>query len=349
MTNKIAPLERPTVDPTMIFELYRGSYGSDLLTVAVAHFDVFGRLAANPRTRAELAADLQLSERSTVVLTTALLAMDFLKLNVSGQLELTQMAAEHLVPGTAFDIGNYIGLAATSPSVLEMVERLRTGKPAGLSADGAAFIYRSGMKSAMEQSALAEHFTLALSGRAKNVAPYLADAISLDGCQTLLDLGGGTGIYSIGFLKANPNLRATVFDRPEVLKTAERFATEYSVSDRMELLPGDMFEDELPAADVILLSNILHDWDVPECQQLINRCAAALKPGGRLLIHDVLLNDDLSGPLPMALYSAALFTLTEGRAYSSAEYQGWMNNAGLHSSAAVATLVHCHVICGTKT
>ncbi len=349
MNPEIAPLERPTFDPTTIFELFRGSYGSDLLTAAVAHFDIFGRLAASPRTRTELATDLQLSDRSTVVLTSALLAMDFLKLNASGRLEVTQMAAEHLVAGTAFDVGNYIGLAATSPSVLEMVERLRTGQPAGLSKDGAAFIYRSGMKSAMEQSELAEHFTLALSGRAKNVAPYLADAISLNGCQSLLDLGGGTGIYSIGFLKANPNLRAIVFDRPEVLKTAERFAREYSVSDRMDLLSGDMFEDKLPAVDVILLSNILHDWNVPECQRLVNRCAAALNPGGRLLIHDVLLNDDLSGPLPIALYSAALFTLTEGRAYSAAEYQSWMNSAGLHSSAPVATLIHCHVICGTKT
>ena len=59
------------------------------------------------------------------------------------------------------------------------------------------------------------------------------------------------------------------------------------------------------------------------------RCAAALPAGGRLLIHDVFLNDDLDGPLPVALYSAALFALTEGRAYSAAEYRAWLREAGL--------------------
>ncbi len=333
-------------DPTSIFEYFRGSYGTELLTAAVAHFDLFGRLAKQPRTLTELQADLQLAERPAIVLTTALRAMQLLSKNPAGQFELTEIAAEHLVRGEEFDVGSYLSLAATSPGVTEMVERLRTNRPVGLSSDGAgaAFIYRDGMKSAMEQTQLAAHFTLALSGRAKNVAPVLAAQVSLHNATTLLDVGGGTGIYSIAFLRAHPGLRAIVFDRPEVLKTAERFADDYGVTDRMQLFPGDMFADPLPNADVILLSNILHDWDVPECQILIQRCAAALNPGGRLIIHDVLLNDDLDGPLPIALYSAALFTLTEGRAYSASEYNNWLINARLQPEPPIATLIHCHAI-----
>jgi len=67
----------------------------------------------------------------------------------------------------------------------------------------------------------------------------------------------------------------------------------------------------LPVANVILLSNVLHDWDVPQCRALLKRCAAALPCGGRVLVHDVFLNDDMDGPLPVALYSGALFYLTE--------------------------------------
>ena len=176
------------------------------------------------------------------------------------------------------------------------------------------------------------------------MAPVLARHIPLNTAGTLLDVGGGTGIYSIAFLRPNPGLRAIVFDRPEVLKTAECFAHDYGVIDRVRLLPGDMFADPLPKADVILLSNILHDWDVPECQTLISRCAASLNRGGRLTIHDVLLNDELDGPLPIALYAAALFTLTEGRAYSTLEYNGWLTNAGLHPQPPIATLIHGHAI-----
>ena len=63
---------------------------------------------------------------------------------------------------------------------------------------------------------------------------------------------------------------------------------------------------------------------------------AALPSGGRLLIHDVYLNDALDGPLPIALHSAALFTLTEGRAYSQAEYRAWLVAAGLSPEDAIA-------------
>ena len=65
-------------------------------------------------------------------------------------------------------------------------------------------------------------------------------------------------------------------------------AREKCVSDRLRVQPGDMFHDPLPnGTDTVLLSNVLHDWDVPECRALIRRCADALLPGGRLLIGDV--------------------------------------------------------------
>src|SRR5206468_8466059 len=101
-------------------------------------------------------------------------------------------------------------------------------------------------------------------------------------------------------------------------------------------------------ADVVLLSNVLHDWDIAECRTLIARATASLRDGGRLLIHDAFLNDALDGPLPIALYSAALFSLTEGRAYSAAEYRGWLIEAGLTPGDVTATLVHCGVLTATK-
>ncbi|HEV3138391.1 MAG TPA: methyltransferase, partial [Pirellulales bacterium] len=122
-------------------------------------------------------------------------------------------------------------------------------------------------------------------------------------------------------------------------------AAQYDVSDRLELCAGDMFVDPVPAgADVMLLSNVLHDWDVGQCQALLARCAAALPAGGRLLIHDIYLNDALDGPLPIALYSAALFTFTQGRAYSAGEYREWLEEAGLSSEPLIPTLIHCGLL-----
>lgn len=347
---KPTPLPSPVTDPTSIFEHFRGSHGTELLTAAVAHFGVFGRLAESSQAFDELRAALGLAERPAVVLITALRAMRLLDV-IEGKLTLTPLAQEHLVPGGAFDVGDYVGLAAQSPGVLAMVERLKTNQPANFDTSaGAAFIYRDGLASAMEQAESARHFTLALAGRAKNVAPHLAEKVDLSRGRCVLDVGGGTGIYSIAMLRRYSHLRAIVLDRPEVLRVAQEMAEQYGVAERLELVPGDMFADPLPRdCDVVLLSNILHDWDVPQCRELINRCAAALPSGGRLLIHDVYLNDELDGPLPIALYSAALFTLTEGRAYSAAEYRGWMEEAGLTPSSVVPTLIHCGVITGTKS
>jgi predicted O-methyltransferase YrrM len=347
--NSRSAQDLPHSDPTLIFELFRGSYATELLTSAVAHFQLFEKLAAGGKSATALAAELHLARRPAVVLFTALKAMGLLTAT-GDELSLTPLAREHLLRDTPFFVGDYLGLAADSPGVVEMTTRLKTNRPAGADdAAGAAFIFRDGVESAMEQEKSARHFTLALAGRAKNVAPALAAAVPLSDVRTLLDLGGGTGIYSIAWLQKHPSLRAIVFDRPEVLKIAAEFAADYGVAQRLETVAGDMFRDELPTGcDAILLSNILHDWDEPECQQLIHRCAAALPPGGRLLIHDVFLNDNLDGPLPIALYSAALFGFTEGRAYSAAEYRQWLSAAGLQAGEIVPTLIHCGCLVGVK-
>jgi ubiquinone/menaquinone biosynthesis C-methylase UbiE len=340
-------LSPPPTDPTPIFEHFRGSYGSELLTAAVAHLDLFRLLDREPLDADRLGRALGLADRPVVVLTTALRAMGLLDRDASGRFGLSELARTHLVPGGEFDVSGYVGLAAASPGVVEMVERLRTNRPAGADEPehGAAFIYRDGLESAMDHADSARALTLALAGRARNVAPALVQAAPLGDARLLLDVGGGTGIYAIAYLQAHPNLRAIVWDRPEVLRVAAEFADAAGVADRLDLVPGDMFADPVPAgADAVLLSNILHDWDVPACRALLGRLAPALPPGGRLLVHDVTLDDDLSGPLPMALYSAALFTLTEGRVYSAGEFRAWLEAAGLVAGPVVPTAIHCRVL-----
>jgi len=349
----LSALNHPATDPTPIFEHFRGSYGTELLTTAVAHLNVFDVAATNPCIPNELAAKLGLAARPAVVLFTALRAMKLLELDASGRLVPSAVAREHLVPGGPFFVGDYLGLAAQAPGVVGMIERLRTNRPYGAidddAGDGAAFIYRGGMPSAMEQEASARHLTLALAGRAKNVAPAVAARLDLAGAKTVLDLGGGTGIYSIGLVQKNPNVKAIVFDRPEVLKVAAEMTAAYGTSERVELVPGDMFADPLPTGcDVVLLSNILHDWDVAECEALLKRAAGALAPGGRIVIHDVFLDDALDGPLPIALYSAALFTLTEGRAYSAAEYRAMFGKIGFTAGDVVPTAIHCGLLVGSR-
>ena len=201
----LSALTKPHTDPTPIFEFFRGNHATELLTAAVAHFDVFGKLGDKALAFAELRDALGLADRAAHVLLTALRAFGLIAADAAGKLHATSIAREHLVPGGAFAVGDYIGLAADNSGVKAFVERLRTNRPAG-SADekqGAAFIFREGIESAMELEASARHLTLALAGRAKNVAPHLAERVPLDSALVLLDVGGGTGIYSIACLQKN--------------------------------------------------------------------------------------------------------------------------------------------------
>ncbi|VTR98688.1 methyltransferase [Tuwongella immobilis] len=345
-------LTKPTFDPTPIFEFARSSFATELLAAAVTHFAVFDTLAeTGPISEAELGQRLGLQSRPLTVLLTMLRSMQLLDRDAEGRVQVTPIAHEHLRRGAEFDISEYLALSAELPSVKSLVERLRTNSPTGTKPDEkSAYIYRKGIDTSMEEERSARFLTMALAGRAKNCAPYLAEGMQLHSAERLLDVAGGSGLYAIACLQQYPHLRAMVWDRPAVLKIAAETAAEYGVADRLECIPGDMFHDPVPGnPDVILLSNVLHDWDIPQCEQLVSTMAAALPANGRLVVHDVYLNDALDGPKYLAEYSAALFTLTEGRAYSVAEYRTWLMQAGLTVDAnVIPTLVHCGLINATK-
>ncbi|HLX62580.1 MAG TPA: methyltransferase [Planctomycetota bacterium] len=342
-------LEIPEHDPAPIFEAIRANYATELLAAAVEHFKVFEHLKGGPHSFSALRRKMGLAERPAAVLLTALQAMGLIGRDDQTRMHLTPLAREHLTGGP-FDVSDYIAFNGQSAGVVELVKRLKTNMPANADQEqGAAFIYREGIESAMEREDQARMLTLALAGRSRNIAPLLAQKMPLHGSRLLLDVGGGTGIYTFALLQGNPQLRAIVWDRPEVLKVTAELAAYYDVADRVECRAGNMFVDSVPAGcDVILLSNVLHDWDEPQCRTLIKRLADALTSGGLMLIHDALLNDNQDGPLSVALYSAALFSLTEGRAYSGAEFTKWMVEVGLTVGSAIPTLAHCSVIAGTK-
>ena len=173
---------------------------------------------------------------------------------------------DFLVAGNPFDIGGYIGLAGDSPGVLAMLERLRTNQPAmgkrgtrwhiepgraAIEGDGFHLSRGPRIRHGAARPPLAGsrwHWRAGLA----SCAPVLAQRCRSAGARLLLDVGGGTGLYSIALLQQNPGLRAIVWDRPEVLKVAGELADAHGVEDRLECRPGDMFADPVPAGvDVV--------------------------------------------------------------------------------------------------
>src|SRR5882672_5236413 len=145
------PLPAPQTDPTSIFDLFRGSQATELLVAAVAHLHVFEILSHDPLTAEQIRGHLGLAERPFVVLLTALRAMKLIDRLPNDSFAPSPLAREHLTPGAEFEVDSYLGLAADSPGVVEMVQRLRSNRPAGADAGGggAAFIFGEGIESAM--------------------------------------------------------------------------------------------------------------------------------------------------------------------------------------------------------
>jgi hypothetical protein len=146
--------------------------------------------------------------------------------------------------------------------------------------------------------------------------------------RRLLDIGGGSGAYDIELCKQYGALRATVFDLPHVAAIAAGKIAGAGLSGRIATLGGSFFE-QLPAGhDVHLLSMILHDWDEAKNRALLRRSFEALPGGGAVVISELLVDDEKTGPAPAALMSLNMLIETEGRNYTPAEYSVWLEDAG---------------------
>ncbi|MGH7480368.1 MAG: methyltransferase, partial [Candidatus Methylomirabilales bacterium] len=141
----------------------------------------------------------------------------------------------------------------------------------------------------------------------------------------LLDVGGGSGAYCIEAARRYPHLRATVFDLPTALEIAREKIAEAGFADRITTHPGDFFAEALPkGADVVLLSMILHDWTPEKNRVILTRCFDALPSGGAVIVSELMMNDEKTGPASAALMSLNMLIETEGRNYTWAEYTQWL-------------------------
>jgi hypothetical protein len=146
----------------------------------------------------------------------------------------------------------------------------------------------------------------------------------------VLDVGGGSGAYDIELCRLYPNLTATVYDLPHVAEIAAGKIKEAGLSERIGTAGGDFFTDPtFPAEhDVVLLSMIMHDWNEEHDREILRKCWETLPSGGEVIISELLVNDEKTGPPPAALMSLNMLIETEGRNYTAAEYRDWLSQLG---------------------
>lgn len=166
--------------------------------------------------------------------------------------------------------------------------------------------------------------------RARVRAPLFVDAIGTSGVSRILDLGAGSGAYSIAFCQASDAISADILELPSVAPITQGYVHRAGLADRIRIRGANLQSEPLGSGyDLILLFSLTHLLDPAQNQQLLTRCAAALNPGGRVAIHDHLLAEDGVAPVESVLFSLnALVSTQGGRTYPASTYDEWLANAG---------------------
>lgn len=178
-----------------------------------------------------------------------------------------------------------------------------------------------------------EAFIAAMHRNAAERAPQVVRAVGAEGIERMLDVGGGSGAYSIAFAQANPHLQAEILDVAPVVPIACRHIEAARVGDRVSVRVGDLRSDRFASGyGLVFISAICHMLSPEENRNLIARSHEALAAGGRVVIQDFILEPDKTAPRWGALFALNMLVGTRGgSSYSEPEYAAWLTGAGFHN------------------
>jgi len=147
---------------------------------------------------------------------------------------------------------------------------------------------------------------------------------------TLLDVGGGSGIFAAEYARAVPDLNAILFDLAPTIEVAHEILTSEGLESGITYRTGDYRQDPFPApVDAVLLSNLLQTESEESCRMILGKAREALRPGGSLLIHGTMTDPEGTRPVEAALNSLRLYVnFDHGRAYPAEEISAWLAQEG---------------------
>lgn len=160
----------------------------------------------------------------------------------------------------------------------------------------------------------------------------LPAAAGLPAACRVLDIGGGTGSWSIALAAADPALTATVFELADVAPVARAEITATAYANRIDVQIGDVLADDLPRGyNTFLLANLVHYFSPETNRSILHRIRAAAEPGARLLLADFWTDPTHTRPLPAALMAGEFAVhIDEGDVYSTEEGTAWLRDTGWH-------------------
>ena len=338
MTNTQAPT------PEAILQIGLGFWGSKALLSAV-ELGVFTVLAERPLTSKQLMSRLGLQARGTVDWLDALVSLGLLAR--SGDEYANSTNAElFLDRNNPSYVGGILEMANARlyPFWGSLTDALRTGQPqneAKMGEDFFAALYQD--RDRLRQ------FMHAMTGLSMGAANAIAEQFPWGRYHTVVDIGAAEGCVPVQLALRHPHLSGGGFDLPAVGSIFDEYVASFGLGDRLRFHPGDFFADPLPAADVLVMGHILHDWNLDEKHILLRKAHEALPDGGALIVFESIIDDDRRTNSFGLLMSVNMLIETPGGFdYSGADCRAWMAEVGFSHSHVEPLVGRDSMVVGVK-
>ena len=312
-------------DYSLVFDLIKAFRRSKTMFVAVS-MGIIDRLNDHAGTAADLAAALNANPEAMEQLLDACAALGLIEKR-DGVYSNTPAAETYLVSSSPYSLCGYIRYSnlAMYPLWEHLEDAVREGTHRWKQTfgwDGPIFNHF------FHTDELMREFLMAMHGYGMLASPKVVAAFDLSRFHTFVDLGGATGHLTVAACERYPQMRGIVFDLPGPIAVAREYIAQSGARERIEVVPGDFFEDELPAGDIYALGRILHDWTEEKINRLLCRIYARLPSGGALLLAEKLLHEDGVGPIEANMQSLSMLVLTEGKERSTGGYARLLEPVG---------------------
>ena len=287
----------PITDVRDISRIGYGFMASQALFAAL-ELDVFGHLAGGPQTLEALAQATGVASHRLVALLSACVGLGLLGREDDRYVN-APASATYLVRSAPMYFGDYFRF-----QIARQIYPTLGHLDQALAGDRVDFYGK------IQGPEDARQFSIAQHSGSLGPAHVVAGLVDLAGCRTLLDVGGGSGAFSIALCRRHPELRATILDFPSVGPTATELIGKTGLSERISFVEGDALTTPWPTGqDVVLMSYLLSAVAARHVGELLQRARRSLGPGGRLVLHDFMLDDDRTGPPVAALWLLNAITI----------------------------------------
>ena len=319
--------------PEQIIEMASGYQKSRIILTAF-ELDVFTAIGMGSQSSGDISRKIGTKQKSTERLLNALCALGFLR-KENGLFANTEISTRYLAKGSEdylSRIGHMLNLYRTWGTLTEAVKAGTSVTARDYDPDSRA------------------HFIEAMHHRARNTADALISHIDCAGVKRVLDVGGGSGVYSMAFVKASHQLQAVVFDLPQVTELAAAYIAKAGLSGRISTIDGDYNRDDFGKGyDIVFLSAIVHINSYDENVALIQKAHDSLNAGGRIVIQDHIMENDRTAPARGALFALNMLVNTQGGdTYTENEMREWFEKAGCADIRRIATGMENDLMIGKR-